>query len=365
MSPRMLPLAALLILGACSSRPEPDARLVSERKALDAWQTGRDHLQAGRASEARAAFSTALEHQPADPLLLAWRARAEAADGDPRAAILTLDTVLGQTPDFAEARYNRAAYHARAGDLDRAADDLRRALAAGARDPREVLLDPDFVPHLDAPALAFLPRAPLDVSLKGPGGSVFVGSAATVRLQVTGLRLSDLRVSAPTLSGPFRLSRVEERLESLAGGDERLTLTWTLRVLGAGQATLGPFEVRSGPRTATSEADTLLTLAPEGHTVPDPVTVSFWRPSARLGDHQPTGEEPLAVWRASDGLFVLSPPSARVRRTDVDDATAIHATYLQDRQERWQLHAWPEAPATATVEVRRGGKVLYAGAAPD
>jgi len=362
---RVLPLLGLLALG-CPSAP-PDPGLVAERKALDAWRSGEEHLQAGRAQQARQAFELALEHQPADPVILAWRARSEAAAGEPREAVQTLDTVLSKEPGFAEARYNRAAYLARLGDLDRAASDLRRALLDGAGDPREALLDADFQPHLSHPAFSFLPQAPLALEVKGPGGTVFVGSDATLRLSVTGLSLDGLSVQAPDIRAPVRLSRVEERVEELDGGDERITLTWTLRVLGAGRADLGPFVARSGPREASADALTLVTLAPPDAEPPPSRTVSLIRPST-LAATAPSDQ--AHAWVHQGRLVVRSEPSHRVQ-VEPDPGPVTRAVHVVDREERYVLRLYDlDDPATEaagpdaarpTVRIRAAGQVVFEG----
>lgn len=291
---------------------------------------------------------------------MAWRARARAAGGDVRGAIAELDVVLGREPRFAEARYNRAAYHARLADLDRAALDLKRALEEGAGDPREVLLDPDFQPHLSDPRFAFLPRAPLDVSLKGPGGSIFVGSAGIMRLVVTGLALEDVEVLVPPLQGPFRLTRVEERVESLPGGDQRLSLTWTVRALGAAQVPIGPIVVRSGPREASTHGETLLALAPDDHRPPESEETPLLRPSQLLAT-RPTPAS--VVWRDPAGrLIVKTGRATRVKRTDASATTPIRASYVEDREEVWGLSIWPGPSETATLEVIEGGRTVFEGA---
>src|SRR5690606_6659298 len=141
--PVILPL--LLALLACE-RPDPE--LVQQKRALNAWRDGKEHLEQGEAAEAAADFEKALEERPGDPLLQAWLAQALAEQGELDRAIAVLDGVLAEHPDFAEARYNRASYLARSGDPEAAAADLRRALDDGARQPRDVLEDPDFQRYL-------------------------------------------------------------------------------------------------------------------------------------------------------------------------------------------------------------------------
>ena len=331
--------------------------LVAQRAALDAWRRGRELLDSGHARQARSAFDEALVHQPADPVVLAWRARAEAAAGEPDTAIETLQTVLSKQPGFAEARYNLASYLVRQGRVEVAAPELRRALADGARDPRDVLLDADFQPHLAHPALAFLPQAPLDLEVKGPGGTVFLGSDAIVRLAVTGPSLDGLQVEVPPLVAPVSLSRIEERVETLPGGDERLSLTWTLRVRGPGRADLGPFAVRSGPRESTADAITLVTLAPaEVEPVP-PSTVTLLRQSLLAASLDGDG---VGAWLRDGSLVVRSLPGQRVSIADGSTPDA-RGVYMVEREERYILSIWERPPADPTVTIRSGGQVAFTG----
>lgn len=344
---------ALLLVGACTGQA-PDPALVAQRKALDAWDDGRALLEQGSAAEARAAFSRALDHQPADPLILAWRARAEASAGELRVAIATLDTVLAKEPGLAEARYNRAAYLARLGDVPQAAAELRRALLDGAADPRDVLLDEDFAPHLERPELSFLPQAPLEVRVKGPGGTVFVGSDATVRLVVEGLDLDAVDIEVPAAAGPLRLTRAEERLESLPSGDQRLTLTWTLRAVGAGRVPLGPFVARAGSREAEADGLTLVTLAPEDHDAPDTGSLDLERPRSIAA----TAPEPAAwAWRAGGRLLARTEPGQRVE-LEGEAPPDLRALRVVEREEAWTVHIWNDAAPDRTLRLRRGGNVL-------
>lgn len=346
----------MLCLAACSGRSEVP-ELTARRRALTAWETGRTALDAGDASAARLAFTEALDHRPSDPLLLAWRAQAEAGEGDLEHAIATLEVVLSREPKMAEARYNLACYQARSGLLDEAGESLQRALADGAGDPRDVLEDPDFQPHLAHAALAFLPKAALDVAVTGPQGSVFVGSEATVRLSVQARRLGRMELSAPEVEGPVSLAKVDERIETVDGGDRRHTVSWSLRVDGAGQAEVGPFEVRVDRRVAAAKGFTLDALAPPGHTPPAAATVRLEVPSEvarRDSDGIPTAP---AVWRSGQRLAVWTGPHDRIEPAGTDEP-GVRWRHFEGRDLRWVLHTWT-APALPTrVRVVRGGDVV-------
>jgi hypothetical protein len=345
-------LACCLACSAPSGAPELTAR----RHALEAWERGRAALDAGDGPAALAAFQEALDHRPGDPLLLAWRGQAEAARGDLDAAIRTLQVVLSREPKMAEARYNLACYQARAGQLDAAGESLQQALADGAADPRDVLEDPDFAPHLRHAALAFLPDAPLDVAVSGPSGSVFLGSEAPIRLTVRGRRLEQLQVTSPPVVGPFELVKVEERHRTTEGGDHERTITWYLSVTGAGHLDVGPFEVRSERRAATALGLSVAALAPPGHVAPEGSTTRLEVPSV-LASHGGGDLQSPAAWAADGRLVVRAGPDDRV----VADGAAgpgVRWQHFQGRDLDWALTTWPAPTSPQPVRVLRRGKVV-------
>ncbi|MFK7929578.1 MAG: tetratricopeptide repeat protein [Myxococcota bacterium] len=352
-------LWVLATLLACSGQAEGDPALNARKKALDAWERGAAHLDAGAHEQAAGAFGEALSHRPADPVLLSWRARAEAASGRLDAAVLTLDEALAIAPDFREARYNRAAYLARDGQVERAAEALARAVQEGMVDPRTVLGDPDFVPHLGHPSLAFLPSAPLDVTLKGPGGAVFVGSDAVIRLTVQGPRLGGVSVSGPPSRGPFHLARVEERLEGSESGEQVLTLTWTLRALGPGSLSVGPLTLSDSGRSAQSDVLAVVGVAPEDHPMAVPEEVQWALPSTWV--QQAPAPPPAAIaWRDAESVWVRAPASAKVEGPD-GSRPDLRALRLRDRDEQWALYRWSMAADGAVFRVSSGGQTLFEG----
>ena len=225
-----------LVLGACD-RPTAEHRELSG--ALDAWRQGAERLEQGDHAGAREAFRKGLAQREDDTLLLAWDARAAAVGGDLDGAIRQSRRVLKGDPDFAQVRYNLAAYLARTGALDEAGAELRVALELGARPSRDVLQDPDFQPHLRHPAFAFLPVAGLVVAVEHPSGPVFWGSQAIITLRISGVGGHPVMVDAPTATGPIELvGVVEDRIRSTDG--YAVDLRWRFKVLGAGWGDLGP-----------------------------------------------------------------------------------------------------------------------------
>lgn len=260
----MIGIALFLSLLACD-RPTPTQQALSD--ALDAWREGSTLLEAGEHADARKAFARGLESHPGNALLMAWDARAAAESGDLDEAIRRSRQALSVDDTFAEARYNLAAYLARKGSIDESGAELRRALADGARPARDVLTDPDFSPHLDHPALEFLPSTGLVVAVQGPDGPVFWGSLGTLTLRISGIDDNPVVIDAPASNGPIELvGVVEDRLRSTDG--MAVDLTWTFKAVGAGAVSLGPFEITAGPHKATARGVNIVTSAPEGKETP-------------------------------------------------------------------------------------------------
>lgn len=345
-------MSALLLLLACS-RGDPELR--AQKHAMDAWHEGQEALAAGDADRAIAAFARAREAQPDDPLLAAWQARAMAADGDLDGAVDLLGIAVATHPRFAEARYNRAAYLARLGRLEEAGPELARAIEDGAARSREAMVDPDFAPHLDDPAFAFLPDEMLLVALDAPSGTLFWGSDATLRLRVVGGQGAPATVEAEELSGPIELVSVVEDVVESTEGPVR-DLSWTFKVRGEGEAVLGPFTVRSGPWSSRVRAVRFPTTAPPGKGVPDGApALSLPVPSDVAGSLETPGI------RYGEGVLdVKTGPQDRVTITPRPPGSPVRFE-LRDRSkavwvmQRYAVEGRPE------VEIRAGTEVVLRG----
>lgn len=333
----------LLWLGCSQGDPE----LRAQRRALDAWEEGVAALP-GDPLAAREAFARAQEARPDDVLLQAWEAEARAASGDLQGATDALETVLRRAPRFAEARYNRAAYLARSGQLEAAGPELALALEHGARRSREAMVDPDFAPHLQHPAFAFLPDDLLMVAVDAPREAVFWGSEATVRLRVVGAMGAPVHLHADALSGPVTLTHAVEDVVESTEGPVR-DLLWTFKVEGAGEVVLGPLSVQSGGWTKELPAIRFATTAPPGREPPlGSLPLDLPVPTDVCADLVPP-----AVRRTDGTVDVLSLPQDRVSV----DAPGPPVRYeLRDRsQPVWVLLRFREA---STVTVRRGAEVV-------
>lgn len=344
-------MIVLALLVACHP---VDPELASRRAALDAYQRGEAALAAKDPVAAEAAFDQALAARPGDALLRAWKAKAQADAGHLDEAITTLDAVLKDDPGFAEARYDRAAWLARAGRPEDSAVELEIALQ-GALDVHaaDVLDDPDFAPYLDHPAFSgIIPRQPLAVVLDGPEGTVFWGSDFDVRLTVIGAPVDRVvEVTAPA-TGPLRLVGVVEDDTFSTDGPAR-TLTFRLLVTGAGEVHIGPVDVAVGARTGRNGKPLVVTAAaPPGKESGASLPPGALR-SARtvLGDHGVP-----SAWRDDGVLYVAAGFADRVV---LEPPVAADVTWELRRGSRRDtvITASPAASGTK-VTVTRGGTEL-------
>lgn len=305
-------LLAVVACGAPAPGPEPvDPHLRSLGDAVSAWQVGADLLAKGDAEGARAALGRALAARPDDALLVLWMARAEAAAGDADGALKRVDALVVRSPDYPLARWWRATARARRDDAAGAAEDLKAAIEAGVITPRRAMRDADLARVLGRPELSFLPPAAMEAAVQVPSQLGFVGSEVDVKLDVLGAEDGPLDV-AGAASGPVELVRVIEDSAVDAAGDGTRTVSWTLRVLGAGDATLGPLVVRQGGLSVTVPVGRWSNAAPPGRP-PVPATQTNLRtPSSVLGAHVAPD-----AWREGSGAWIASPPGAHVETDPV------------------------------------------------
>lgn len=326
-----------------------DSQRGAVRRALAHADKAEALLSDGRAVEATAELERAHEDLPDDPVIAAWLARALATQGELARAIDLLARVVAAHPDFATARYNRAAYLARAGRMDEAAVDLQRAIRDGARPARDVLDDPDFAPWLEHSALAFLPGAALSVGVERPEGAVFWGSELVIELRVHGAGDRPLDVTAERASGPVHLVRVSEDFADSTDGPSR-SIAYALRVDGEGGFDVEGLSVSAAGREGTTRAFVAPLAAPPGRSA-SPVTVDLRTPSAALRDI-PAGA--LAV-RRGDDVWVRLKPGERLD-TSPELASDARVPYLLHKRGVLDASAWrlAGAPPNLKVIARRG-----------
>ncbi len=310
---RLIGLALLLVAcGAPAPEPPPvDPQLRSLGDAVSAWQVGADLLAKGDATRARDALGRALAARPDDTLLVLWMARAEAAGGDLDAALARVDALVSRSPDYPLARWWRATARARKDDAAGAAEDLKAALAAGVITPRRAMRDADLARVLGRPELGFLPHAALEATLIAPAQLGFKGSEVEVGLDVVGADDGPIEVIGAA-SGPVELVRAVEDSGQDGAGDGTRSVRWTLRVLGRGDALVGPLTVRQGGLVATTAAAGWSNAAPAGNPSVIAPPLSLRSPSSVLGARVAPD-----AWRDGHGAWAAVPPGARVESDPV------------------------------------------------
>lgn len=332
----------LLWLVACGG-PEP--QLVAQREALDGWEAAVAALERGDPG-ASEAFAALVQRFPGEPSLLLWQAKAEAGAGDLQRALSLTDQALALDPEVENGRYNRACYRARAGDLAGAARDLRQVLASGAVDVDDILADPDLVPFLDRPELAFLPRPRVAVDVAGPEALVFWGSPADVTLRAEGLRGSFV-VEAPAVAGPVELARVDERI-----GEGTHDVTWRFRVVGEGPVAVGPFRARVGDEVRELPPFGFETAAPADKRGEGSPPGALAAPPSTF---PPPGPLP-AIQRTGAELRVWTPVGSRV--SFEPEPPHVFSAHLEGTDAAWVLTRVPSAaPGTRALVQGSGGKV--------
>jgi hypothetical protein len=328
------------LLWACFGPPEPELGPV--RVTLDAWEAGRDALEAGDAAAAREAFGRARESHD-DPLLATWEAAAEVKLGRDDRAVAILSEVLEARPGFREARYNLGCSLARLGRHEEASREVALAILAGAITPRAAARDPALAPHLGLPAWDLLPDEPLAAVLRVPTGLAYLGSAVEVSLGVSGAEPGPVRLTGAAATGPISLTQVVEDVGRDELGDREAVITWTLLVRGAGEVAVAPVAVASGAWRAAAAGAAFPTAAP---TAGAPSTTLALPSLSALSD----GLTAPAARREGEGLLVVAPPGSRVE-------AAREPTWLgklRDGGEPVVDVVWFEV-APAAVTVRRGG----------
>ena len=232
----------LLLLACTTAEPEVDPRLLPLQESLRLYDEGLVALEHDPVKAAEL-FAQASEQDPRSAILHLWRAQALADAGDLEGAIAEAGTALGLDQNLVAARYNRACWRTRAGDLEGGREDLLEALMDVRIDPLSAALDPDLAPLLEA--YPELPRAELPCTATVPGEAVFVGSDWTLVLECRHRPKEPLSIEGPALPGALRHVRTVQTVAP-DGPLQRSTLELTFSVQGAQEQPLGPWTFSSG-----------------------------------------------------------------------------------------------------------------------
>ena len=349
----------MLVLGLACSDPVLDP--VAD--ALSAWDRAQVALASGEPDTALEEIRRARALDPHSPALAGWEAEALRQRGDEGAALGVLDAALGQTPDHAELREQRAWLRMSLGDARGAAEDLAPLVRAGLVDPEALAADPAYAPLGADPATAWLVPPPrVEAQLSTEAGAVLVGETWVLDVIV------DVRAGEPVAVRregeaspvPLRLERVVDDRLATDGRREQRRITWTFRATGPGVAAFGPW------RVSTPAASTLLGPVPVEVTALGARQSSgvAWAPAdlpvplGLVGSNAP----PSPV--SSGGRTVLpAPPGAEVQLEGAPEPGTVQAEARVAGQPRWQGPILPAGTRTRAV-VRSGSRTVFEGELP-
>ena len=290
----------MLILASVFGCADSDPLLEPVRESLAAYEAGTGALLSGRAEVAEEHFDAAIDIDGESATLRLWRAKARAEQGDLSGAIDGATEALGRQPGFLEARYDRACWRSRSGDLEGAAEDLAVALEDPTLDPLFVARDPDLSALRASEFGAVVPRPELPVHAELVEDAVFLGGEVVLKLAV--LHPDALRVEHEGADvGVLALRKVvEDRTGDNARTRTELRFAWT--VLGAAEVALGPWRVSADGLQGVAEGGVVRALAPAGHSpdLVDSLADDWVLPSA------------LEEGRAGSRLVVFGEPGDRI-----------------------------------------------------
>ena len=319
-----------------------DPELQQARRSLQAW----DASQAARSDGEKAgALQQALDIDPSSLALRRSMARQLGATGRYLEAISLLNAVIPReaTPAHAPAIWDRAALHARSGDLPAAAEDVRTCIHLGV-DPRALAADPAFgVLVADAHYAGLLPAQELRLEPRPAADKVLLGESWRRQVSVHSPEQSiSLTPIGHLPSGLVLTEVVEDRVEVDAYHSVReLRLEW--RAVLPGVQRLPAIQVGSGPHLETlppAEVEAVLlggvAPAPPLHTVAGlPV------PSQYDYDGDPPSTPTLSL-----GGYVVQAPAHWKCSLQPEPAGAVRLIRREQGQPRWSGWWVPEGSIT-------------------
>lgn len=338
---RLIVLLGACIAGGCGTDPE----IQRSRKALRAW----DEAERAEAAPTRTlALEEALAHDPASLALRRSLARELGSAGAYAEAVSTLDAVIPDPPTTAHklVLWDRAALHARAGDLEPAARDVALCIQLGV-DPRALAADPAFgvlMAHQDTAHL--LPKPTVRVDGPPPPEKVLAGESwrRTVRIAAPGqaVRLAPV---APFPPGLVLAEVVEDILSTDAYHSAReLRFEWRPEVPGSLHI----------PAVAVTVGDQSAALAPVSLEVVQLGGASSSTEAARVdpglllpSDFDDGALDPSSATPANGGQIVQAPAHLSCSLSPTPKG-AVRLVRREGGQPRWQ--GWWVPP---------GGEVVF------
>lgn len=298
-------------------------------------------------------FQAALQDDPASPALHLWLAHSQASSGDLDAARIALDQGISHHSSHIELRYNRAAYAARAQDLEAAAKDLQYLYARELLDPVIAGEDEDFRLLGAIPRFAALAPPPqVEVSVTSSDSDILHGEEFAIEILLRSRTGKPIAVEAPpTPDGVRHLKTIEDIVGQGQGWTmRRLSVTW--EACSEGEAGLGPVSFSAHRSTAQTPAMSVQVVQLPGQqpgTVSVGTDATLWVPTSVF-----EGKEPPWVGRLPDGrAAALMTPG--MEGEIVGGGTPVQLELREHGQTVWRAIV-ASAPPSAEVILRRSGR---------
>lgn len=338
-------LAGLALLGlqACGGDPQME-RLA---QALADYDRGQALLAQHDWPAAARAFEAAAAAHPESPALHGWHAHALAGGGDVAGARAVLDAVIPAFPGNVDLRYNRAAYAARAGELEAAAADLTYLYNRDLLDPLAAGEDADFSAMARDPRFSSLAPSPqVRLQVRGEAGAILLGERFTAEMLIeskSGEPISAENIGA--LSSRLRHTRTVEDLTIEEGGWSRRVVRVEWLAAAAGEESMGPWLVSAHGTSAISDRLPVSIIALPGR---DGGEAEASAPGLLLPSQLFAQQQPPHGLRLSDGRVAV------MHAVEVSaEADAVEAGTLEYRiggQTQWLVSLFEtDAPLEVTL----------------
>jgi len=293
------------------------------------------------------AVDRALAVRPQDGVLYAWRSRAQRKLGQLDIAIADAQRGVREDPEDPAMHEELALALAAAGRLAEASQALALVPQLEGRTVRELAADPAWAAWVGHPSFPYLPSDGSRFELSSSDKTPFLGSEFKVSIRRQGDLQGPIELSG-TLVGPVDWIGLEERWE-----EGQQTLTWTLKVRGAGDVRWQDVDMlgAEGP----SQGIAGHTAAPS--TAGDATEQSFplQAPSAAI----PDGELPM-VWRTPAGVHLAHQAGERWSSPTGERPVRTQTWVQGDRRVAWVVFPSTVATLSRFEGVGQTGETLRA-----
>ena len=344
-------MTILFLLLACA-----DPELDPFSDALSDYDKGIAAAEQNDWPVAIAELQAALQDDPGSPALHLWLAHAQVSAGDLDAARATLDQGVAYNSGHVDLRYNRAAYAARAQDLESAAKDLQYLYARELLDPVVAGEDDDFRLMGVIPRFAELAPAPqVEVSVTLSDSNVLRGEEFIIEILLRSRTDKPITVEAPQTPEGVRHQKTIEDIVGEGQGwtMRRLSVSWDARSEGA--AVLGPVSFSAHRSTAQTPAMAMQVVQLPGQQTGAPAAnpdAALWVPSSVFAE-----QEPPWVGRLPDGrVAALMMPAMEGEIVSGGDPVQLELRHMG--QTVWRAIVASAGPNAEVVLRRSGQEVL-------